>query len=72
MSIIKLVEFIGNQEARLQAIGILENHPNVRRIDTLESKMGIRLILNKTIKEEELVGMLADTGLIGLRIETYK
>jgi len=72
MSIIKLVEFIGNQEARLQAIGILENHPNVRRIDTLESKTGIRLILNKMIKEEELVGMLADTGLIGLRIETYK
>ena len=72
MSIIKLIKLVGTREAKLQARGILENHPNVKRIDTLENKSDIRLILSKSIREEELAGILAETGLIGVRIGSCK
>lgn len=72
MSVIKLIKLIGPTDALLRARGVLENHPNIKRIDTLDNKSDIRLILSKSIREEELAGLLSETGLIGARIESCK
>lgn len=69
MRIVK-VSLFGPLYALQLAKGILENHPLVRRVDEVSNKTDLRLILSKPVRNDEIVGMLAYTGLKGIQIET--
>jgi len=63
------VVLYGTLISRENAKGIIENHPCVKRVDSCEQCTLLRILLNRSVSEIELVSLLADSGLSGLRIK---
>ena len=69
MQSVRLLILYGSHAAKGAARIILENQPNVRRIDILKKPHGsLRLIMNPQIDEISLIPLLASSGISGFRL----
>ena len=64
----KNMVLFGPPEARSNAKGVLENLPQVHRIDAQNSNTQLKLFLFSPISDMEILGIVAKTGLVGIRI----
>ena len=66
MSIYKTVCLFGSQNARLQAKGVLENCPQIKRIDAQSNPFQMKLYLRQPISDLEILDLLKETALVGI------
>ena len=57
----------GACSARKQAQALLENRPEVKRLDACADASEVRLILSEPLSESELLPLLASSGISGFR-----
>ena len=69
MSLHRLITLYGSAHTCSLAKGLLENHPDIKRIDTVEAENTLRLILLKPIEDIDLISLLLPSGLYAAKIE---
>lgn len=68
MSYCQNITLYGSSSACEQARVLLENHPQVRRLDTLRTPAQLKLILCERLSESDLLTLLLPSGITGLQI----
>lgn len=68
MNNIRNIVLIGTPSAREQAKCLLENQHQILRIDAAEGNAQLRLILEESLPDMALLGMLSGCGLIGVML----
>lgn len=67
----KTIILYGNQNACDKAQALLENLPEVKRADKI-SHNEIRLLLHDPLHEKSLIPLLADSGISGFRLTSFR
>lgn len=68
MAISTTINLFGTLAAREHAKLLLENQPQVRRIDASAGFRSLRLFLSAPIREDELLTLLMPSGISGFAI----
>ncbi|MDY5348478.1 MAG: hypothetical protein SPG80_02895 [Candidatus Ventricola sp.] len=58
----------GACQARKQAQALLENRPEVRRLDACADASKVRLVLSEPLPEGTLLSLLSGSGISGFRV----
>lgn len=69
MGLCRTVALYGTPASREMAKLLLENQPQVRRVDASGDASELKLLLSQPMKEGELIPLLAKSGISGFRIE---
>lgn len=65
----KTLRLFGTAAAKKQAMLILENQPQIKRIDICSNPDILKLFFEAPLNETNLVPLLADCGISGIRLE---
>jgi len=68
MQSIRTIILFGSQSSREAARTLLENQPQIRRIDSSPDIRTMRLITSAQIEENSLIPLLAASGISGFRL----
>ena len=68
MAICRTLTLYGPAATREHAKLLLENQPQVRRVDASPGSGQLRLFLNMPIREEELITLLVHSGISGFSL----
>ena len=63
-----LLTLYGARPQRQSALALLENCPQIRRVDLLSDGRTLRLTMNGPMPEGELLALLRTSGVSGFRI----
>ena len=68
MAQMRMLALYGPLGSREQAKLLLENQPQVKRIDSSTGLTQLRLFLNDPLSEDELIMLLSSCGISGFRL----
>jgi len=68
MASMKTIVLFGSQSARDAARSLLENQPQIRRVDSSGDMRTLRLIITSPIEEISLISLLSASGISGFRL----
>lgn len=68
MGSVYTIVLYGTKSSRESAKVLLENQPQIRRIDSLRDMRILRLITNSQIDEISLIPLLSASGISGFRL----
>lgn len=68
MSSIRTLVLYGPQSARESARILLENQPQIRRVDFASDQRALRLVTTSPLHEISLIPLLAASGISGFRL----
>lgn len=68
MSCISTLVLYGTQSSREAARNLLENQPQIKRVDFESDQRALRLVTTVPINETNLIPLLADSGIYGIRL----
>lgn len=71
MNSYKTLLLYGTPASREMAKLLLENQPQVRRVDAAPDLSELKLLLNSPLSEGELIPLLAQSGICGFRLNTH-
>ena len=63
------ITLYGSPASQKQAILLLENLPQIRRIDAVNASGALRLMTDSVIGEKSLIPLFAESGISGFRLE---
>ena len=69
MLICKTLRLFGSAAAKKKAKLILENQPQIKRIDSCPDPDTLKLLFDSPQNEKSLLPLLADCGISGFRLE---
>ena len=70
MAVSKTIILYGQLSMREHAKLLLENQPQVKRIDTTAGFGHLKMVLTSPISEDELIAILASSGINGFGLAT--
>ena len=68
MAQMRMISLYGPLSSREQVKLLLENQPKVRRLDASAGLTQLRLFLSDPLSEDELLPLLASSGISGFRL----
>lgn len=68
MALCRAIALYGTPASREMAKILLENQPQIRRVDASGDLGEIKLLLSQSVTEGELIELLAKSGISGFRI----
>lgn len=68
MNTTRTIALYGSASSREQAKLLLENLPQVKRMDVSADMAEVRLILRSPLRENSLIPLLAQSGISGFRL----